>query len=60
MIGVRVVIRDLVVRDPRAAYAVAAAVARRAGIHTEDVLEDVFAGVRSLNASNKYRGLGVG
>jgi hypothetical protein len=41
-IGVRELIRDLAERDHRSAYAVAAEVARRAGVPTEDVLDDVF------------------
>ena len=41
-IGVRELIRNLAERDPRSAYAVAAEVARRAGVPTEDVLDDVF------------------
>jgi hypothetical protein len=43
-IGVRELIRDLAERDLRAAYAVAAEVARRAGLPTEDVLADVLGG----------------
>ena len=41
-IGVRELIRNLAERDHRSAYAVAAEVARRAGVPTEDVLDDVF------------------
>lgn len=44
-IGVRELIRDLAERDHRSAYAVAAEVARRAGVPTEDVLDDVFRSV---------------
>ena len=41
-IGVHEIIRDLAERDPKSAFAVATAVARRAGLPTEDVLENVF------------------
>ncbi len=41
-IGVRDLIRDLAARDQHAAHAVAAEVARRAGVLTEDVLADAF------------------
>ena len=44
-IGVRELIRDLAERDHRSAYAVAAEVARKVGVPTEDVLEDVFRSV---------------
>jgi hypothetical protein len=46
-IGVRELIRVLVERDPRAAYAVAAVVANRAMVPVEEVLDAVFRGVRS-------------
>jgi hypothetical protein len=46
-IGVRELIRVLVERDPRAAYAVAAVVANRAMVPIEEVLDVVFRGVRS-------------
>lgn len=46
-IGVRELIRDLAERDHRSAYAVATQVARREGVQTEDVLEDVFRSVES-------------
>lgn len=46
-IGIRELIRDLAVRDHRSAYAVAAVLARRVGVPTEDVLEDVFGSVEN-------------
>jgi hypothetical protein len=42
-IGVRELILDLAERDQRSAYAVAAEVAKRAGVSTDTVLDDVFA-----------------
>lgn len=56
-IGVRELIRDLAERDHRSAYAVAAAVARRAGVPTEDVLEDVFRSVEDERSLRRGRGL---
>jgi len=46
-IGVRELIRVLVERDPRAAYAVAAVVANRAMVPVEAVLDAVFRNVRT-------------
>ncbi len=60
-IVVRELIRDLAEReDHRSAYAVAAEVARRAGVPTENVLEDVFGSVGTERGMRRRAALSKG